>query len=495
MLQPAKGERITRAPFDETAAAAIYRVLQRQFAHWRARLLHNLHNEWAGRGIAKGEGDTPLWHWVDDAIDDALDPPSDTSMRDVADAMAKAHAISADHVVKRINLDDPNALLLRTHTEAVNYAAHRAAEMVGKKYNPDGNLIDNPNADWAITDRMRRVLREEIHNAVGLHWDVDKLADRLVDTGLFSDARAEMIARTEINMAQNQGTLAAGRQAKAAGLNVRKVWTLGPNPCEQCQDAAAEGDLDLEDDFGGDAGDAPPLHPNCECNLDLFVADEEEEAKMQDDDTTDDRLDGDSDDDNGKHVVDQLADLIAEAGSRDGEISRQDALRWLLHSPHGAALIARVAQSKRASNRKDSTMTRTETLTRIVKQAGGLGQLCEKIVKRGTADVSEGELVGMATEAAKQEFPHLTSEAAFTKLYASSEVLRRAIMVAKAAPMPEPERVGDDDATDVNDPEKALARLREMIAELRRHAHITESEAWTKVARENPRLAKRAIAA
>jgi len=74
-------------------------------------------------------------------------------------------------------------------------------------------------------------------------------------------------------------------------------------------------------------------------------------------------------------------------------------------------------------------------------------------------------------------------------------MLRRAIMVAKAAPLPEPEQVGGDDV-DVDDPAKALAQLKEMIAELRRHArNLSESEAWNRVVRDHPALAKRAIAA
>jgi hypothetical protein len=401
------------------------------------------------------------------------------------DAMVKAHAGAADHAVKRIDLDDPLAISLRTNTEAVNYAAHRAAEMVGKKYDADGNLIDNPDADWAITDTMRKVLRDEIVDAVGLHWDVDRLADRLEQTGLFSDARAEMIARTETNMAQNQGVLEAGRQARAAGLPVTKVWTLGPNPCPQCEAAAAEGDIDLDADFGSDAGDAPPLHPNCECNLDLFVADEEEKAKMQDDDNGG----------NGRHVVDTLADLIAEAGASDGRISRQDALRWLLHSRHGQALVVRMARHRKHQTNKGITMTRTETLTRIIKQAGGLGPLCKRIIKRGTSEIDEAELTGMITEAAKAEYPDLDDARAFTKLFAgpNGEMLRRAVMIAKAAPVPQ---VGGDDATDVDDPARALAQLKEMVAELRRHAHhLTESQLWDRALKQAPALAKRAFAA
>ena len=253
--------------------------MQRQLAHWQQRLLHNLHNEWAKRDIAKAE--TPLWPWIDDVIDDALDEPSPTTMRDIADAMAAAYVGSADYSTKQMDLDDPNAVLLRINTEAVDYAASRGAEMVGRRYDEDGNLVDNPNADWAITETTRQVLREEITDAVALHWDVDKLADRLADMGIFSDYRAEMIARTETNMAQNQGVLAAGRQARALGLNIKKVWTLGPNPCELCQDAAAEGVIDLDADFGA-ADEAPPLHPNCECLLELVEGENEIEADTAD---------------------------------------------------------------------------------------------------------------------------------------------------------------------------------------------------------------------
>jgi hypothetical protein len=34
--------------------------------------------------------------------------------------------------------------------------------LVGKKYNADGKLVDNPNAKWAISDTTRDVTRETI---------------------------------------------------------------------------------------------------------------------------------------------------------------------------------------------------------------------------------------------------------------------------------------------------------------------------------------------
>jgi len=34
--------------------------------------------------------------------------------------------------------------------------------LIGKKYNADGNLVDNPNAKWAISDTTHDVTREII---------------------------------------------------------------------------------------------------------------------------------------------------------------------------------------------------------------------------------------------------------------------------------------------------------------------------------------------
>jgi hypothetical protein len=159
------------------------------------------------------------------------------------------------------------------------------------------------------------------------------------------------------------------------------------------------------------------------------------------DETDDDDLAGNAG--NGqRHLVDVLADLLVEAGSSDGEVTREQALRWLLHSKEGQSLIARLAPyrkqietacRKRVTHRKDSTMTRSEHLSAVIKRAGGVEGLCKRIVKRGDAgDISEAELTGMIIASAKAEYPHLTSEAAFAKVFSApdGEVLRRATQLA-----------------------------------------------------------------
>jgi hypothetical protein len=528
MLQPigkAQGKRITGAPFDEHAAAVIFHTLQRLFAGWQKRLITGLHSAWAERDISDSrkseiaKAGSGLWQWIDDIIGLAVgydEESQASSMRGVADALAAAYAGAADHTIRQIDLSNPAAISIRTTTEATDYAATRAAEMVGKRYDADGNLIDNPDADWAITSTTRDVLRREIRDAVATDRDVDRLADHIADTGIFSDDRAEMIARTETNMAQNQGVLEAGRQAKAAGSNVRKVWTLGPNPCPQCEDAAAEGDIDLEDDFGGDAGDAPPLHPNCQCSLDLFVADDQEEEEPEEEEAEmkhasaqrferifkNDAADDEDETGNGsrqRHFVDELADLLVEGGSSDGEVTREDAVRWLLHSARGQSLVARMAAARKQANKgKDSPMTRTETLTRIVKQAGGLGPLCQKIVNRGSSEVTEAELTGMITAAAKAEHPGMDDARAFTKMFCgpTGETLRKAVAIAKAVQLEiMPVQVGGDDATDVNDAEKAYTQLQRLADEQRRRSpELTRDQAFARVFSDpnNAQLAQRA---
>ena len=114
-------------------------------------------------------------------------------------------------------------------------------------------------------------------------------------------------------------------------------------------------------------------------------------------------------------------------------MTRRALTRFL--NERGQALVARMAQHRkqqRATNRKDFQMTRSEVLRSIVKRHNSIAGLCKHIVAKGAADVTEAELTGMITATAKAEYPHLTSEAAFSKMFCGpdGETLRRAMQVA-----------------------------------------------------------------
>jgi SPP1 gp7 family putative phage head morphogenesis protein len=162
---------------------------------------------------------------------------------------------------------------------AVEYAQDRSAEMVGMKY-VKGKLVPNPDAKWQITEETRDGIRSAVTEAVVGDLPVTKLADTLSAAYGFSSDRAEMIARTEMRMANGSGAL-AGYQA--SGVIKEKVWLTAQDDdvSEECADNEDEGPIPLDDDFpSGD--DAPPAHPNCRCTIAPYVdfgsdSDEEEE--------------------------------------------------------------------------------------------------------------------------------------------------------------------------------------------------------------------------
>jgi len=164
----------------------------------------------------------------------------------------------------------------------------------------------------------------------------------------------------------------------------------------------------------------------------IFKADEPDADadEDEDEDETDNSDNGDSGDSEQRHVIDQLADWLVEAG--DGEVSRESALNWLLHDERGQALI-RMAQHRKRATRKDFQMTRSETLRSMVKRHNGIAGLCQHIVAKGSSgDIPEAELTGMITAAAKAEHPDMDDARAFTKAFTgpNGEVLRRATQIA-----------------------------------------------------------------
>jgi hypothetical protein len=181
--------------------------------------------------------------------------------------------------------------------------------------------------------------------------------------------------------------------------------------------------------------------------------------------------DGGDDNGNSEHLLDVIADRIVEAGA--GKISREDAMHWLLNTPGGRALLTHVSRLKRATDRKDFTMTRDETLGLIVKRHGGVTGLCKHINATGAAAiVSEHELVALATEDAKRAYDISNGPQAFSKLYSESEPLQRALVIIKAAQL-EPDATGADDAY------QKLERL--AADERRRSPHLSAEQAFARV--------------
>lgn len=148
----------------------------------------------------------------------------------------------------------------QVNAKAVAWARERSAELVGMTFDADGNLVVNPNAEMAITESTRGMLRSSVARAIENGTSTADFADELEAEYAFSADRAEAISRTEIASADVQGNLMSYRDS---GVVSGKEWLLGSehDDDDECDDAADMGVVPLDDDFGG-IGD-PPAHPNC----------------------------------------------------------------------------------------------------------------------------------------------------------------------------------------------------------------------------------------
>jgi hypothetical protein len=202
------------------------------------------------------------------AVTDALREELEQAFRDAGVAAFEAVRLGADDrsIVEQL---DPLAL---------SFAQKRAAELVGMKVMPDGRVIENPNAAWSINDTTRDALRAAVSNAVSEGYSVADLAEDIL-TDIGDDApRAEMIARTELAFAHTNGNLEGWRQS---GVVTGKRWVMADTHPEEdeCDEAAAEGVIGLDDAFDTTGTDGPPAHPNCLCDV-LPVLAEEEKAHL-----------------------------------------------------------------------------------------------------------------------------------------------------------------------------------------------------------------------
>lgn len=150
---------------------------------------------------------------------------------------------------------------------AVDYAADRAAEMVGMKY-LDGELVTNPDARWAITDSTRDWLRDIATQAFEEGLSPEKFARAVEASPAFSRSRAKMIAHTEIGNASVASQLEV---AVAAGATHKRTFLSADHDHDDfCDQAAADGEVPIDHDYG-DGLYAPLFHPRCKCSISTYV--------------------------------------------------------------------------------------------------------------------------------------------------------------------------------------------------------------------------------
>lgn len=140
------------------------------------------------------------------------------------------------------------AIVRQLDTKAREYANRRSAELVKDLAN-------------TTAEGLRAVITRGVEEGMS----TDQLADAIDELGAFGEARAEVIARTELAGAHVQGNVQGWRET---GEVEKKVSILGDlhDIDDQCDDCAEAGAVDLDDEFAP-GYDFPPYHPNCICDV------------------------------------------------------------------------------------------------------------------------------------------------------------------------------------------------------------------------------------
>lgn len=150
------------------------------------------------------------------------------------------------------------------------YAVDRAAELVGMKYDDEGNLVENPNAQWAISDttrdRIRQIIAESFEEETPISEIKDAIQEALEEeatgSGIFSEARADLIARTEVARAQVGGNFDVWQKSGVV-KSIKWLTSEDERVCDVC-----DGNDNVVVQIGKPfpSGDIMPgAHPLCRC--------------------------------------------------------------------------------------------------------------------------------------------------------------------------------------------------------------------------------------
>lgn len=266
------GRRLTPIPFNRKAVriarAATEAHVLAAFATAKAEAVRA-----ARTGLAR-KAKTPKQKA--DEIADSVDLSSLTDLvTQVGDDLSGMAVDSATRALAQLGVDKEADLVEQVSEMAVKVARNIGAELVGMRYNSDGELVEAARAEYRIDQSTRDMIRELIAGGLEDNLSTDEIADSIQDATAFSDERAALIANTEVRRANSYAALEGYKAgADAAGLVVQKEWMITGGACVICEENADQGPIDLEEEFeSGD--DAPPAHPNCRCAIAPVVQDDE----------------------------------------------------------------------------------------------------------------------------------------------------------------------------------------------------------------------------
>ena len=148
--------------------------------------------------------------------------PLDTFAEEVGGALESIYGAAAHGAVVTGGGETFNTLPIsfdHLDANAAKYARERGAELIGT----------NDNA-WSVDQTTRDEVNRLLQDAMKEGLSPQEFANRLEESGLFGEARAEVIARTEVAIAQNYG-----QSETYAELGFSRVY-VQDGDCDICRE-------------------------------------------------------------------------------------------------------------------------------------------------------------------------------------------------------------------------------------------------------------------
>lgn len=137
------------------------------------------------------------------------------------------------------------------------------ASLVGKKVNPDGSIVDNPDATYTIDTKTRNDIAASIKASLNMGETVQDATARLQKV-ITNPNRAKIIAQTESVNAYQSGLTEFGKQSGAVGKESQDVGAI-----DQCREFSALGPVPFNYLYG-DIYMGPTYHVGCRCGRRLI---------------------------------------------------------------------------------------------------------------------------------------------------------------------------------------------------------------------------------
>lgn len=134
----------------------------------------------------------------------------------------------------------------------------QVSQLVGKRVLDDGSVVDNPNAEYVISNTTRKKVQESIHTSIMLGEDVQSAALRMQKI-IKDPARAALIARQEMAMAYTSGVHYYGQASGAIG----KEWQTN-GATDICEVNAKAGPIRFNELYPS-GHQHPTAHIGCRC--------------------------------------------------------------------------------------------------------------------------------------------------------------------------------------------------------------------------------------